>query len=103
VHKVQYINQIKNINSSEARAAELALLRKQPREADNILLGANLFYRAIKMHIDLFNWERALELALKYKTHVDTVLFFRAKYLKNLGRFEGNKKFIQYSEQVLFE
>lgn len=52
------------------------------------------------MNIDNFNWERALEIALKYKTHVDTVLHFRSKYLKNLGRFEGNKRFIQYSEQV---
>jgi intraflagellar transport protein 80 len=55
------------------------------------------------MHVDLFNWERALELAVQHKTHVDTVLYFRAKYLKNLGRFEGNKKFIQYSEQVPVE
>jgi intraflagellar transport protein 80 len=65
VHKVQYINQIKNITSNEARAAELALLRKQPHEADSILLGANLFYRAIRMHIDLFNWERYLVIYLR--------------------------------------
>jgi intraflagellar transport protein 80 len=56
--KVQFICQIKGIPTSEGRAAELALLKKQPREAESILLGANLVYRAIRMWMDLFNWER---------------------------------------------
>jgi intraflagellar transport protein 80 len=58
IHKVQFICQVKAIPSSEGRAAELALLRKQPREAESILLGANLVYRAIKMWMDLYNWDR---------------------------------------------
>ena len=35
---------------------------------------AGMFYRAIKLNIKLFNWSRALELAVQHKTHVDTVL-----------------------------
>lgn len=49
---------MKDLPIAEAREAELALLRKQPREAENILLNANLHYRCIRMWIDLFNWER---------------------------------------------
>ncbi len=58
IHKVQFICNVKSVPSSEGRAAELALLRKQPREAESILLSGNLVFRAIKMWIDLFNWER---------------------------------------------
>ena len=42
------------------------------------LPGGAVYYRAIKMWIRLFNWERALELAVRHKTHVDTVLMHRA-------------------------
>ncbi|TPX54497.1 hypothetical protein PhCBS80983_g05895 [Powellomyces hirtus] len=100
VSKVRYIVYIRDIPTSEGRAAELALLRRRPTEAENILLEANMVYRAIKMWIALFNWERSLELAIKYKTHVDTVLHFREKYLKAVGRRETNRKFIQYSQNV---
>lgn len=41
-----------------------------------------------------------MELAVKYKTHVDTVLYFRAKYLSALGRVEDNKRFLSYVESV---
>ncbi|KAI8586701.1 WD40-repeat-containing domain protein [Geranomyces variabilis] len=100
VAKVRYIVHIRSLQSAPARMAELALLRRRPAEAENILVDAGLHYRAIRMWIGLFNWERALELAVKYKTHVDTVLHFREKYLKAVGRRETNRKFIQYSQNV---
>lgn len=103
IHKVEYVCYIRDIPSAEGRAAELALLRKQPKEAEGILLAANLIYRCIRMWIDLYNWDRALEIALKHKTHVDTVLHFRAKYLSWLGRMEDNKRFLQYKESVPVE
>ena len=43
---------------------------------------------------------RALELAVKHKTHVDTVLAYRHKYLKRFEKKESNKKFIQFSQGV---
>jgi hypothetical protein len=46
---------------------------------------------------------RALELAVKHKTHVDTVLAFRQKYLDNFGRKETNKRFLQYAQGVCRE
>ncbi|KAJ3106160.1 Intraflagellar transport protein 80 [Phlyctochytrium planicorne] len=102
VQKVQYICHIRDIPTSEGRSAELALLRKQPKEAEAILISAGLTYRAIRMWISLFNWDRALELAVKYKTHVDTVLYFRDKYLQGMNRKETIKQFLQYSQTVTF-
>ena len=38
----------------------------------------------------------ALDLAVKHKTHVDTVLGLRQRYLASFGREETNKKFLQF-------
>jgi intraflagellar transport protein 80 len=39
-------------------------------------------------------------LALKHKTHIDTVIGYRAKYLKEWNKTENNPKFIKFSEGV---
>ena len=43
---------------------------------------------------------RALQLALKHKTHVDTVLAFREKYLSEVGHQETIKNFVECKGQV---
>mmetsp|Transcript_24926 Transcript_24926/g.44327 ORF Transcript_24926/g.44327 Transcript_24926/m.44327 type:complete len:775 (+) Transcript_24926:94-2418(+) len=102
VDKLEFILHIKNIPSEEGRNAELALYRRCPDEAESILLQARppLTYRAIKMNIRLFRWGRALELAVKSRSHVDTVLGYRQKYLDQFGKKETDKRFLQYAESV---
>jgi intraflagellar transport protein 80 len=92
----------KKIASEEGKAAAIALYRRCPDEAETILLQAKppLLYRAIKMNIRLFRWNRALDIALKYKKHVDTVIGYRARYLERFGKTETNSKFLQYSKEV---
>ena len=97
VDKLQYILYIKDIASAEGRAAELALFRRRPEEAEQILLQASLYYRAIKMNIRLFNWERALELAIRYGVHIDTVCAYRQKYLQSFGKQETSPSFLEHS------
>lgn len=98
--RVQYINFIKEQPSKESSLAHMLLFSGQVQEAEAILLQAGLIYQAIQINIDLFNWERALDLAVKHKTHVDTVLAFREKFLQKFGRKETNKRFLQYAEGV---
>lgn len=98
--RVQYINFIKEQPSKESSLAHMLMFSGQVQEAEATLLQAGLIYQAIQVNIDLFNWERALELAVKHKTHVDTVLAFREKFLQKFGRKETNKRFLQYSEGV---
>eukprot|EP01135_Chromosphaera_perkinsii_P002827 Nk52_evm17s228 gene=Nk52_evmTU17s228 len=98
--KVQYIKYIKEIPTPEGRSAELALFRRQPLEAEHILLQAGLIYAAIKLNINQFNWDRALDLALKHKTHVDTVLAFRLSYLESFGRKENDPRFLEYAQEI---
>ncbi|KAJ3387372.1 Intraflagellar transport protein 80 [Entophlyctis sp. JEL0112] len=101
--KVQYICYIRDIPSQEARAAEMALLRKQVKEAESILVSAGLIYKAIMLSVNLFRWERALELALKNKTHVDTVLYLREKYLRQIRKRETLKLFLTHSAGVTLD
>ncbi|KAK3271476.1 Intraflagellar transport protein 80 [Cymbomonas tetramitiformis] len=101
--KLQYVLHIKDMPTEEGRSAELALFRRRPDEAESILLQAGLTYRAIKMNIRLFNWDRALELAVNYRTHVDTVIYFRQKHLEAAKRQETNKRFLQYVTSVQVE
>jgi intraflagellar transport protein 80 len=62
----------------------------QTEEAEAILQSAGLFYRLIDMHCSLFNWDRALDIAIKQKTHVDTVLSRRRVRGYCAGRFSPN-------------
>jgi intraflagellar transport protein 80 len=105
VTKVEYVQYIRSIPSEEGRQAELALFRRQPDEAERILLqtAPPLVYRAIKMNLNIYRWQRALELAVKYKVHLDTVLGYRQKYLSDFQREETTPKFLQYFKQVNFD
>jgi intraflagellar transport protein 80 len=100
VHKVQHLQFVKGMSSMERRNAEMALFCKQPRQAETVYLQANMIYRAIQLNIQLYNWERALELAVKHKTHVDTVLGFRQKYLNEIGSEENLKRFRQFADKI---
>ncbi|XP_077344190.1 intraflagellar transport protein 80 homolog isoform X1 [Lithobates pipiens] len=100
IDKVQYINSINDLPSKESRLAHIQLFSGNFQDAEAIILQAGLIYQAIQLNIDSYNWERALELAVKHKTHVDTVLAYRQKYLEDFGRKETNKRFLQYTEGV---
>ncbi len=98
--KVHYIQYIKELPSKEARNAEMAVLTGNYQDAENILLQAGLSFRAILLNIYLHQWEKALDLAIKHKTHVDTVLAYRTKHLNRFDKEEHIKKFQQYFNEV---
>ncbi len=100
VDKTHYVRKVKQIPTEEGRNAELAVYRRKPEEAEAILLQAGLVYRAIKMNIKLFNFERALDLATQYKQHQDTVLHYRQQFLKTAKQTETITRFIQMNESV---
>lgn len=102
VAKLEYVLYIKGLPSKEAQSAEFALLRRRPEEAEQIFFNAKppLVYRAIKMNLRLFRWRRALELAVKYRSHIDTVLAYRAKYHEEFETEETDDKFKQLNETV---
>jgi intraflagellar transport protein 80 len=56
--KVSYIRFIKDIPLREVRAAEMALLAGNVKDAEGVLLQNGLVFRAIMMHLQLFHWEK---------------------------------------------
>lgn len=98
--KVRYVHDIKNIPAPEARQAELALFQHRTAEAERILLQAGLVYRCIDMNTRLFKWDRALEIAKERKTHVDTVLGRRERYLQEVSQKETLSAFKELSGKV---
>jgi intraflagellar transport protein 80 len=100
VDKLHFILYVKEIPSGAGRNAELALYQRRYDEAEKILMQNNppLIYRAIKMNVRLFKWQRALDLAINNKVHVDTVLYYRRKY--NNGRKETDARFTQYFAEI---
>ena len=93
--KVQYINYIKELPSEPARNAALSLYCKKVNEAESILMGARLYYRAIKMNIKMYKWDKALDIAIAQKTHVDTVIAYRKRFLEQYNKEETNDRFVQ--------
>ena len=97
VDKLEFIRAIAEIPSDVARNAQLALYRRVPDEAEAILLQAQppLRYRAIKLNITMYNWKRALQLALQSPaTHVETVVAYRTKYLAHFNKNETDGGFL---------
>ena len=99
VDKVNFIEKILKLKEQNYNenliSAYVLLLSNRIDDAENILIQGKLIYRAIKININLFRWDRALNLALNFKTHIDTVLAYRKKYLESVGLEEVNSKFIE--------
>lgn len=100
VDKLRFVLHVKALPTEESRLAELALYRRQPNEAESILLQAGLIYRAVKMNIKLFRWHRALELAIKHKQHQDTVLMYRQRHLRIMKQQETDETFLQLAQEL---
>jgi len=98
--KVRYINQVKELPSEASRNAALALYCKKIVEAEQILLQNKLYYRAIKMNIKLYRWDRALDIAIKNQTHVDTCIAYRQRFMEQYNKEESNEKYKQYAQEI---
>mmetsp|Transcript_62786 Transcript_62786/g.75532 ORF Transcript_62786/g.75532 Transcript_62786/m.75532 type:complete len:164 (+) Transcript_62786:3-494(+) len=98
VDKLQYINYICSRKRQEVQNAELLVYKRCPDEAVSILLQSQppLVYRAIKINIRIFRWECALQIAIKRDEHVDTVLWYRKQYLREMKKDEDLPIFQKY-------
>lgn len=52
------------------------------------------------MNIKLYRWDRALDIAINNKTHVDTVIAYRQRFLQQYGKEEDNDRFKQYAKDI---
>jgi intraflagellar transport protein 80 len=89
--------------AKESRTAAVLNFQRKPDEALQVLVQGGLIYRAIKLNIRLHRWQPALEMAVKYSTHIDTVLLYRREFLKVTKRAETLRAFLQYAGQVAID
>jgi len=80
--------------------AETALLQGGLAEAETILLQAALPAQAIRLNLQMFSFERALDLATKHNTDIDIVLTARRQYLQQFGWSETIPRFIESVRKV---
>ena len=103
VDKVVYIQKINKLKDKNARNAEIALISGNIKECENILIQNGYILRAIVLNLELFRWEKALELALRYDNgndFVDLVLAHRARHLERIGKSETIQAFRKQSNDV---
>lgn len=62
-----------------------------------------MVYRALFMWIELFEWDKAMELGLRYRHYLDVVLFFRENYLKLMGTKETKAAFLEVESKMHFD
>lgn len=88
------------MRNKSLQAASIAILGGAMHEAETILLHNGLIYQAIATNTQMHNWNKALDLAIKHKTHIDSVLYLRQKYLQVIQKEENNPKFLNLKESV---
>lgn len=103
VDRVMYIQQIQLIADKSAKSAEIAVICGNVKEAENILIASRYIFRAIQLNLEMYNWERALELMKnhdKEEKYAHLIVYYRRKYLEKFEKQEINTKLLQLSEKV---
>lgn len=57
-------------------------------------------HRAVKLNIRTFNWSRALQLAVQYNQHIDTVLAYRTRFLEAMQIAEADPEYLRVGASV---
>ncbi|XP_020293315.1 intraflagellar transport protein 80 homolog isoform X2 [Pseudomyrmex gracilis] len=84
----------KNLPNTTERNAEMALLAGDLLAAEGLLLQNGLIKEAIRINIEVYNWNRALELTIRHKKYLQEILQARTKYLRNIDKNEINQSFL---------
>ncbi|KAI6192323.1 Intraflagellar transport protein 80-like protein [Aphelenchoides bicaudatus] len=100
VEKVWFLGEIQREPRSELKSAQMAMFNGNTREAESTLLQAGRIFRAIMLNVETFRFDKALDLAVKNKIHIDTVLGYRIRYLDETGRKENDPKFLKQLSNV---
>lgn len=56
--KVEYLQYIKKLPLRDLQVSEMALFSGNPREAEGVLLGGGLLFRALMLNLRLYRWDR---------------------------------------------
>uniref|UniRef100_A0A7E4VJE4 WD_REPEATS_REGION domain-containing protein n=1 Tax=Panagrellus redivivus TaxID=6233 RepID=A0A7E4VJE4_PANRE len=98
--KVIFLNEIRSETNPQIKSALMTLFNGNARDAQLNLAQNGHTFRAIMTCLSLFQFDKALDMAVRTKTHVDTVVGYRQKYLEKTGRKENDPKFLKQLAEV---
>ena len=98
--KVLFLNEIRNETNPQVKNALMTLFNGNPRDALLNFSQNGFIFRAIMTYLSLFQFDKALDLAVKNKTHIDTVLGYRQRYLEKTERKESDPKYLKQLAEV---
>uniref|UniRef100_A0A2S2Q7F7 Intraflagellar transport protein n=1 Tax=Sipha flava TaxID=143950 RepID=A0A2S2Q7F7_9HEMI len=97
IERAMFIQHIKTMSDRTVQESLLAMLSGKISDAESILLRNGYTLKAIMFNIQIHNWTRVLELAVKHKKYLNLVIYERRKYLEFYKKQETNEKFLKYS------
>uniref|UniRef100_A0A0N5A873 Intraflagellar transport protein 80 homolog n=1 Tax=Syphacia muris TaxID=451379 RepID=A0A0N5A873_9BILA len=100
VEKVFYIHKIQTTTDKNLKSSLIALFVNDVNGADSTMIRSGHVFEAIMFNVSMFRWKRALELAVHYKQHIDTVIGYRQRYLRAINRTETDKEFLKQLAEV---
>lgn len=90
-----YLNEIRNESNQQIKNALMTLFNGNSRDAQLNLAQNGHIFKAIMTCISMFQFDKALDLAVKSKSFIDVVLGYRQKYLEQTGRKENDSKYLR--------
>ena len=98
IDKVEFWKNLRTIVGNDIQTAVISLLLQKNAQAEGTFIKCGRIFKAIELNLRTFNWDRALSLAIKHQTHIDTCIAYRTKFIKSLSIEEDRKKFKQFSD-----
>ncbi|VVC31811.1 WD40/YVTN repeat-like-containing domain,WD40 repeat,WD40-repeat-containing domain [Cinara cedri] len=99
--RATFIQHIKTLSDKTVQESSLALLTGNTSEAESILLRNGYTFKAVMFNVQIYNWKRALELALKHKKYLQIVIYERRNYLEFYKKQETSDRFLKYSDMEI--
>lgn len=89
IEKVQFFAELNSIEDKDMAQCKLLILLNRFEECEKIFISKKQYYKAVKMHLKIFDFQRALEIAKTTKSTmktqdwlIDYVLWKRRAYLE---------------------
>ncbi|TKR81001.1 hypothetical protein L596_014953 [Steinernema carpocapsae] len=98
--KVVFLNDLRGESNPRMKNAQMVAFSGKIQDYESALTRSGDSFRAIMTAISIFQWDRALDLALKEKSFLDIVIGYRQRYLKEMGLKETDKRFIAHISDV---
>lgn len=99
VEKVEFICGLRRLKTKELRAAEMLIFQRKYKEAESLLLSSKNVFPAIKMWVDLYQWNKALDLAQKFTEFMNALIYLRQQYISRIQIDEKNPLFMKECDQ----